>query len=110
MVRAPVGWLVAARPTPRGRSTAQVCWRRSNARTGGRSPSSWGRRNRSDATVPQPPSAWGLLLAAALSVYKPRGMTRYGWQRRQRERDGNLPATARTVTGVEIARTTQPDP
>jgi len=30
-----------------------------------------------------------LLLAAVLSVYKPRGMTRYGWRRRQQERDGN---------------------
>lgn len=39
-----------------------------------------------------------LLLAAALSIYKPRGMTRYGWRRRQQERDGNRPATARTVT------------
>ena len=42
-----------------------------------------------------------LLLAAALSVYKPRGMTRYGWRRRQRERDGNRPATATTVAKVE---------
>jgi hypothetical protein len=49
-----------------------------------------------------------LLLAAALSVYKPRGMTRYGWRRRQQERDGNFPATARTVTRVEIARADYP--
>jgi hypothetical protein len=35
-----------------------------------------------------------LLLAAALSVYKPRGLTRYGWRRRQEKRDPNLPTTA----------------
>ena len=49
-----------------------------------------------------------LLLAAALSIYKPRGMTRYGWRRRQQERDGNRPATARTVTRVESALTDYP--
>ena len=38
-----------------------------------------------------------LLLATALSLYKPRGMTRYGWRRRQQERDGNLPTTARAL-------------
>jgi hypothetical protein len=37
------------------------------------------------------------LLAAALSVYKPRGLTRHGWRRRQKERDRNLPATAQAL-------------
>jgi hypothetical protein len=35
-----------------------------------------------------------LLLAAALSVYKPRGLTRYGWRRQQQERDRKFSATA----------------
>ena len=35
-----------------------------------------------------------LLIAAALSVYKPRGLTRYGWRRRQQERDRTFSATA----------------
>jgi len=51
-----------------------------------------------------------LLLAAALSVYKPRGMTRYGWRRRQREPDGNRPAAASTATRVEIALADHPAP
>ena len=34
-----------------------------------------------------------LLIAAALSVYKPRGLTRYGWRRRQQERDRKFSAT-----------------
>jgi hypothetical protein len=38
-----------------------------------------------------------LLLAAALSVYKPRGLTRYGWRRRQQERDGTVPTTANVL-------------
>ena len=35
-----------------------------------------------------------LLIAAALSVYKPRGLTRYGWRRQQQERDRKPSATA----------------
>jgi hypothetical protein len=38
-----------------------------------------------------------LLLATSLSVYKMRGLTRYGWRRRQKERDRNLPATAQAL-------------
>jgi hypothetical protein len=39
-----------------------------------------------------------LLIAAELSVYKPRGMTRYGWRRRQRDRDQRLPGSTRSLS------------
>ncbi len=48
-----------------------------------------------------------LLLAAALSIYMPRGMTRYGWRRRQQERDGDRPATA-SGCGLRDAHSSSP--
>ena len=39
-----------------------------------------------------------LLIAVALSVYKPRGMTRYGWRRRHQDREQRLPGSARSLS------------
>jgi len=49
-----------------------------------------------------------LLLPAAMSVYKPRGMTRYGWRRRQQERERNRPETA-TATACDRSRVGSPE-
>ena len=39
-----------------------------------------------------------LLVAAALSVSKPRGLTRYGWRRQQEDRAQRLPGSARSLS------------
>jgi hypothetical protein len=40
-----------------------------------------------------------LLAAAVLSVFKPRGLTRYGWRRQQRERRQQRDARPALVPG-----------
>lgn len=42
-----------------------------------------------------------LLAAVTLSVYKPRGLTRYGWRKQQEQRTGSQAKGAATAAGTE---------